>query len=108
MVTEHLNVASVTKELSFSFYLILVSLNSHIRWLVATLLVSVTLFLTACCQAHYQEPKFCTFSDPYGIICSSVDSGSGGGLATMSSLTPVTSWTIACQAPLSMGFPRQE
>ena len=23
-------------------------------------------------------------------------------------LTPATPWTVACQAPLSMGFPRQE
>ena len=28
----------------------------------------------------------------------------GGGLVTKSCLTLVTPWTIACQAPLSMGF----
>ena len=32
----------------------------------------------------------------------------GGGLVTQSCLTPVTPWTIACQAPLSTGFSRQE
>ena len=32
----------------------------------------------------------------------------GGGLAAKSSLTFVTPWTVACPAPLSMGFPRQE
>ena len=32
----------------------------------------------------------------------------GGGLLTKSCLTLVTSWTEACLAPLSMGFPRQE
>ena len=32
----------------------------------------------------------------------------GGGLVTQSCLTLVTPWTIACQAPLSMGFSRQE
>ena len=32
----------------------------------------------------------------------------GGGLVTKSCLTLVTPWTISCQAPLSMGFPRQE
>ena len=32
----------------------------------------------------------------------------GGGLATKSCLTFVTPWTVACPAPLSMGFPRQE
>ena len=32
----------------------------------------------------------------------------GGGLVTKSCLTLVTPWTVARQAPLSMGFPRQE
>ena len=32
----------------------------------------------------------------------------GGGLVTQSCLTPVTPWTIACQAPLSMEFSREE
>ena len=31
-----------------------------------------------------------------------------GGLVAKSCLTPATPWTIACQAPLSMGFSRQE
>ena len=39
-------------------------------------------------------------------ICS--DFGCGGGLATKSCPTLGIPWTIACQAPLSMGFPRQE
>ena len=32
----------------------------------------------------------------------------GGGLVTKSCPTLGTSWTVACQAPLSMGFSRQE
>ena len=32
----------------------------------------------------------------------------GGGLVAKSCLTPATSWTIACQAPLSVRFPRQK
>ena len=32
----------------------------------------------------------------------------GGGLVTKSCSTLVTRWTVACQAPASMGFPRQE
>ena len=32
----------------------------------------------------------------------------GGGLVTKSCPTPATPWTVACQAPLSMGFSRQE
>ena len=32
----------------------------------------------------------------------------GGDLVTKSCLTLATPWTIACQAPLSMGFSRQE
>ena len=34
--------------------------------------------------------------------------GGGDGLVTKSCLTLATSWTVACQAPLSMGFSRQE
>ena len=34
--------------------------------------------------------------------------GSGGGLVAKSCPTLVNPWTIACQAPLSMGFSRQE
>ena len=34
--------------------------------------------------------------------------GGGGGLGTKLCLTLLTPRTIACQAPLSMGFPRQE
>ena len=33
---------------------------------------------------------------------------SGGGLVSKSCLTLATPWTAACQAPLSMGFSRQE
>ena len=32
----------------------------------------------------------------------------GDGLVTKFCLTLVTLWTVACQAPLSVGFPRQE
>ena len=32
----------------------------------------------------------------------------GGGLVTKSCPTLVTPWTVACQAPLNMGFSRQE
>ena len=35
-------------------------------------------------------------------------SDGGGGLVTKSCLTLETLWTVAHQAPLSMGFPRQE
>ena len=34
--------------------------------------------------------------------------GGGGGLVAKSCLTFVTSWAVAHQAPLSMGFSRQE
>ena len=34
--------------------------------------------------------------------------GGGGGLAAKSCLTLARPWTVACQAPLSMGFSRQE
>ena len=32
----------------------------------------------------------------------------GGALVTKQVQVLVTPWTVACQAPLSMGFPRQE
>ena len=32
----------------------------------------------------------------------------GGGLVSKSCPTLVTPWTVACQAPLSMGFSRKE
>ena len=34
--------------------------------------------------------------------------GDGGGLVTKLCPTPVTPWTVACQASLSIGFSRQE
>ena len=34
--------------------------------------------------------------------------GGGGGLVAKSCLTLVTPWTVACQAPLSIGLSRQE
>ena len=34
--------------------------------------------------------------------------GGGSGLVTKSCLTLATLWTVVHQAPLSMGFPRQE
>ena len=34
--------------------------------------------------------------------------GGGGGLVAKLCPTLVTPWTVACQAPLSMGFSRQE
>ena len=48
-----------------------------------------------------------TFVNIYQILHSR-DGGGGGGLVTKSCLTLATPWTVACQAPLSMGFSRQE
>ena len=36
------------------------------------------------------------------------DLGIGGGLVAKLCLTLATPWTVACKAPLSMGFSRQE
>ena len=43
-----------------------------------------------------------------GSACLQAVTGGGGALVTKSYLTFVTPWTVACQAPLSMGFSRQE
>ena len=48
-------------------------------------------------KAVYCHPAYLTYM-PSG----------GGGLVTKSCLTLETPWTVACQAPLSMGFSRQE
>ena len=40
--------------------------------------------------------------------CSLLFSGGRDDLVAQSCLTLVISWTVACQAPLSMGSPRQE
>ena len=37
-----------------------------------------------------------------------ISNSQGGGLLAKLCLTLVTPWTVACQAPLSMGFSRQE
>ena len=39
----------------------------------------------------------------YGLYCDT-----GGDVVAKSCLTLATPWTVACQAPLSMGFSRQE
>ena len=36
-----------------------------------------------------------------------IGTGDGGGLVAKSCPTLATAWTVACQAPLSMGLPRQ-
>ena len=41
-------------------------------------------------------------------ICVYMMGACGGGLGAKSCLTLVTPWTVTHQAPLSMGFPRQE
>ena len=41
-------------------------------------------------------------------LFSIVPAASGGGLVIMLCLTLETPWTVACQSPLSLGFPRQE
>ena len=51
-----------------------------------------------------QYLKSLRFGKSYKIICS----GGGGDLVTKLCLTLATPWTIACQAPLAIGFSRQE
>ena len=42
------------------------------------------------------------------MLASLAKLGGGRSLAVKSCMTLVTSWTVICQAPLSIGFPRQE
>ena len=59
-------------------------------------------------RQHIKKQR-CHFADrglyrqSYGFSC-----GGGGSLVAKSCLTLETPWTVACQAPLSMGFSRQE
>ena len=55
------------------------------------------------CQGHDQQGRQGLTLD---VHLSGIDSG--GGLVTQSCLTLVTPWTVARQAPLPMGFSRQE
>ena len=41
-------------------------------------------------------------------LCSSLNILGGGSLVAKSCPALMTSWTVVCQAPLSMGFSRQE
>ena len=45
---------------------------------------------------------------PTELSLSSPRFGVGGGLVTKSCPTPATPWTVAHQAPLSIGFSKQE
>ena len=61
-------------------------------------------------QSFCQEPRKCLltlYQENKAITCSS-QYRAGGGLVFKLCLTPVTPWTVAHQAPLFMGFPRQE
>ena len=49
-------------------------------------------------QLALLSPLFCEWAWKYV----------GGGLVTKSCTTLVTPWTVACQAPLSLGLSRQE
>ena len=44
----------------------------------------------------------------YNKKCVKTKKVGGSGLVTRSCPTLATPWTVACQAPLSMGFSRQE
>ena len=44
----------------------------------------------------------------FQLHCHHLGGYGGAGLVTKLCLTLATPWTIACQAPLSMGFSRQE
>ena len=45
----------------------------------------------------------CGFGGGSGLVI-----GGGSGLVIRSYLTLATPWTVACQVPLSVGFPKQE
>ena len=60
----------------------------------------------ATCLSRRSQP--CSYHNFRLLACKFVRKCGGGGLVTKSCLTLVTPWTVAHQAPLSMGFSRQE
>ena len=78
------------------------------------------IFLCFCIWKCSVPPQFCSqqplsgetlyFRDMsfFGISWPPIPGGGAGGLVTKSCLTLATPWTLTCQAPLSMGFSRQE
>ena len=55
---------------------------------------------------NFFRTRFCFWN--YLVSLLTFCSGGGCGLVTKLCPTLVTPWTVACQAPLSIGFPRQE
>ena len=72
----------------------------------ATLRCSISICLIFYITMLYISFNFLWLSNIF-LKLSGVRSG-GGGLVAKSCLTFATPWTVACQAPLSMGFSRQE
>ena len=58
-------------------------------------------------QGNFWSDMYAHFSD-HGDRFTGIYLGGGGGLVSQLCLTLATPWTVARQAPLSMGFSRQE
>ena len=56
----------------------------------------------------YKKYKNCKYKKYKQQICCIILHTNGGGLVAKLCPTLVTPWTVSCQAPLSMGFSRQE
>ena len=56
----------------------------------------------------YQKLKPEWFETTENSCLSLLEAAAGGGLVAKSRPTLETPWTVACQIPLSIGFPRQE
>ena len=68
---------------------------------------SLQIQLHCCRRTLDQNPEKFLYSEKESMV-SSLGGGGSCGLVTKSCSTLVTLWTVACQAPLSMGFSRQE
>ena len=92
----------VTKEVHWSFeslfFFFLLLMKVHIFWIQIVIYTNVWFFNIFI--IYYDEISLCILSHCFIL--------GGGGLVTKSCTTLGTPWTVARQAPLSMGFSRQE
>ena len=61
-----------------------------------------------CPLSQWYHPTISSLNKRQYQFINKVNTGGGGGLVAKSCLTLASPWTVGPQAPLSMGFPRQE
>ena len=57
---------------------------------------------------HFCTSSHCNINTSFLFLKEKISHPGGGSVVAKSSMTLATPWTVARQAPLSMGFPSQE